>query len=69
MDKKCCFTFGTPLIWDSDANANEVSSEYDDDDFATIQYYHCPKCGRSYEVVEPTHEEKEKDYKEYWENN
>lgn len=61
-----CFICGEDLIWDSDVNAHEVFAEYGDDDSAAMSYYHCPKCGRSYEVCEPCREERESTYKEYW---
>lgn len=46
------------LIWDSSTNRT-------DDEDATIDFYHCPKCGYSYEVYSPTAEGQE-DYKEFW---
>lgn len=47
------------LIWDSSAN------RIDDED-ATIDFYHCPRCGYAYEVYSPTEEEKQ-DYKDFYE--
>ena len=60
MDEKRCFHCGTPVIWDSD-------TESPVDDETTLSYYHCPKCGYSYEVAEPSEQEKKEDYKDFWE--
>jgi hypothetical protein len=46
------------LIWDN-------STDRMDDENAVVDFYHCPKCGYSYEVYSPTEEEKV-DYKDYW---
>ena len=48
------------LCWDS-------SSDRSLDDDALVDYYHCMRCGTSYEVFQPNEEEKE-DYKEYWQH-
>lgn len=59
MDEtKRCFCCGEGLIWDS-------STDRMDDENAVVDFYHCPKCGYSYEVYSPTEEEKV-DYKDYW---
>ena len=64
---KCLFC-GGDLCYESDGMANEVFAEYLDDDTAVISYYHCLNCGRSYEICEPNKEERQGDYKNYWEN-
>lgn len=65
-DNLKCPLCGGDLCWDSDAQANDIFIEYVDDDEAILSYYHCMKCGRSYEIVDPTREEKETSYKDYW---
>ena len=62
---KCLFCDGQ-LCWDSDENANNVFAEYDETDSAVVHFYHCLKCGRSYEICEPVKEERRTTYKEYW---
>lgn len=62
---KCIFCDGD-LRWESDANADEVYDNYEGDDGAVIGYYTCTKCGRSYEIVDPPKEERDGEYKEYW---
>lgn len=43
MDEtKRCFCCGEGLIWDS-------STDRMDDENAVVDFYHCPKCGYSYE--------------------
>lgn len=59
-----CFFCGSELCWNSDANANDLWDGYSDE--ACMHFYTCPRCGRSYEVVEPDLEEKNLNYKEYW---
>ena len=66
-----CFVCGTELVF-QDSEMCEVatrSEAYKDDDEAIMNYYLCPCCGRSYEVYDPSREEKEGDYKAYWDNN
>lgn len=56
----CFYCGGGGICWDSSAERSES-------DDAIIDYYHCMRCGTSYEVYQPNEEEK-KDYQEYWEN-
>ncbi len=53
-----CFYCVGVLYWDS-------ASDRSDDDDAVVDFYHCMRCGTSYEVYEPNEEEKQ-DYKGYW---
>lgn len=62
---KCPFC-GGDMIWSSDANANDLCSDYADDDEAVIHYFLCSKCGRDYEIIDPPKEQRENDYKDYW---
>ncbi len=57
---KTLFLLWGGLIWDSSTNRT-------DDEDATIDFYHCPRCGYAYEVYSPTVEEQE-DYKDFWKN-
>ena len=59
-----CIYCGQPLAWDSSDQASDLYAEYDED--ATIDYWHCTHCGRDYEIVEPTLEERTTNYKDYW---
>lgn len=61
-----CFFCGGALTWDSTEMACDVSSDYDDTDFATVELYHCSKCGRDYEIFEPNEEQREKEYRDFW---
>lgn len=53
-----CFYYGGVICWDSSGDRS-----YDDD--SVVDFYHCMRCGASYEVCQPNEEEKQ-DYKEYW---
>ena len=64
---KCPFCDGD-LHWSSDANASDTYSEYEGDDEAVLSFYKCAKCGRDYEICEPTKEEREGEFKDYWVN-
>lgn len=66
MSDMNCYFCGGDLIWDSDSNANEIGTNYDDTDPATVSFYTCSKCGRSYEIYEPSMEEKRVDYNDFW---
>ena len=67
--KPTCFYCGHELCWDSDFNASDIYAGYEDDETAAASFYHCPHCGRTYEVVEPIREEKELNYNKYWGDN
>ena len=54
------------LCWDSAEMAADSSDDFADDDTAVINYFHCRRCGRSYEVIDPPQEERETEYKEFW---
>lgn len=63
-----CFICGANLIHKDDFSVSDVYSEYDGDDEAIGMIYQCPTCGCDYEVVMPTKQEREVDYKEYYNN-
>ena len=61
-----CFICGHPVICGCDFSAEEYGcdpNEYDDS--AIVSTWHCSYCGRSYEMFDPSIEEKEL-YQEYW---
>ena len=49
---------GGVICWDSSCDRSEG-------DDSVVDFYHCMRCGASYEVCQPNEEEKQ-DYKEYW---
>ena len=63
-----CVICGGHLAWDSSADAAECYGEFEGDDEAVINFFHCLRCGRDYEIVDPVKEEREKNYAEYWGN-
>lgn len=65
---KCMFC-GSVLIQDDSQMCDDISDDYQGDTTAMVHYSHCPRCGRSYEVVDPPKDERESDYKEYWDEN
>ena len=65
-DKLTCIFCGGDLSWDSEENASDISPHYDGDDEAIVHFIHCRKCGRYYEIYDPTKDEREGDYKDYW---
>ena len=42
---------------------SEIYPDYDDE--AVTEFYTCSRCGRDFEITDPTKEGK-KDYKDYW---
>lgn len=62
-----CFFCGNELIWNSDYNLSDLW-DADENDDGVASFYHCPVCGRHYEIYDPPKEERENEYKEYWEN-
>jgi hypothetical protein len=54
---------------DSDTLACEIySSSYNENDDAIVGFYRCTKCGREFEVSDPSEEERNCDYADYWNN-
>ena len=66
MKTKNCFFCSEEVRWNSDANANEILAGYDEDDTAVVSFFTCPRCGRSYRVADPSQEERENEYREYY---
>lgn len=60
---ECLFCRGE-LCWNSDFTRDEVFS--DGDESGIVSYYTCMRCGREYEISEPTEEEKNTMYSDYW---
>ena len=67
MDLNCIFCGGV-LAWGNDENASDVCDDYPTDDFAIMSSYTCMNCGRTYEIFEPTEEDKRTTYKDFWSN-
>ena len=66
-EQRCIFC-GGELSFDGQEMANHKALDYEDDEVAMVHYIRCKKCGRDYEVIDPNKEERETDYKEYWED-
>lgn len=61
-----CFYCGGDICWDSDEMASEVACGYEGDEEAIVQFCHCMKCGREYEIFDPCKEQRESDYSDFW---
>ena len=61
-----CYFCGGALGWNSDFNASDVCTDYADDDPAVCSYYTFQRCGRSYEIIEPSQEEQQQLWNDYW---
>lgn len=68
-DKPRCHFCGNELILDDSQMCADANVDYEGDELAMVHHSHCPKCGRSYEIVDPPKEEREKYYNEYWNEN
>lgn len=62
---KCIFC-GGELSWDSQEEASQKSDDYNNDEEAMIYFLRCRKCGRDYEIIDPVKEERDNQFKEYW---
>ena len=62
---KCPFCGGV-VSHDSDALGREMYDAYEEGDDALVGFYRCTRCGRDFEVSDPSQEEREGDYAEYW---
>ena len=69
MNNLICPFCGGALVWGYDCQANEISDLYSEYDAAVASYYDCQTCGRSYEIIEPTKEERETTFQKYWYGN
>ena len=61
-----CFICGGDLCWENDFSADEIYNGYEGGDGAIVSFYHCVEYGRSYTIADPTKEEKEEGYSNYW---
>lgn len=61
-----CPLCGGELTWNSCAMRSQLSDDCTDDDPAMVYYYRCLRCGRNYEIVDPTKDERDGDYSAYW---
>lgn len=60
---KCLFC-GGELCWNNDFTRDDTFA--DGEEKSLVSTYTCLECGRDYEITEPTQEEKNTTYKEYW---
>ena len=68
-DKPRCHFCGNELILDDSQMCSDVNVDYEGDEEAMVHFSHYPKCGRSYEIVDQPKDERDRDYKEYWNEN
>ena len=69
MEKKDykCFFCGGSLSFDGQDQASELFPQtFDGDEDAMVHNLHCLNCGREYEITDPTLEERNDRYKNYW---
>ena len=66
IDEQRCIFCGGKLSFDGQEMASHRALDYDGDEVAMVHYVRCKVCGRDYEVVDPTAEERATDYKDYW---
>ena len=64
-----CYFCGNVLIQDDSQMCADRFDDYKGDKLAMVHYSHCPKYGRSYKIVDPPKDERDRDYKEYWNGN
>ena len=62
-----CYRCGSDIQWESDFMTSDISDDFDKNDSSVTSYYHCPNCGASIELVDPSYENK-KDYS-FWNEN
>lgn len=67
-DHFICPFCGGLMYWSNTEMAYDASDDYEGDDLATINYFVCSRCGRDYEIVDPTQIDRETIYSEYWNN-
>ena len=53
-------------MFDRETKAAALHGAYDWYDTAKTAFYHCLRCGRSYEVTDPQEIERLNGYKNYW---
>ena len=63
QEKQCPYCGGNLIEKESDLAANRLSL-YEGDDVALITNLVCDKCGRDFEVIDPTSEDRQS--LEYW---
>ncbi len=68
LSEQRCIFCGGKLSFDGQELVGTWRKGYGGDKTAMLHYIRCKECGRDYEVFDPTKEERENDYKEYWSN-
>ncbi len=66
-EQRCIFC-GGELSFDGQERVGTWRNGYGGDKVAMLNYVRCKKCGRDYEIFDPTAEERATDYKDYWDN-
>ena len=66
MELVICPTCGTANLHWLNAEKAADGFDYETDDDAVSHHYTCTKCGTDVIVIEPSREDRENDYKEYW---
>ena len=65
VERMLCPLCGGELKWQSSVMGQDCyPGAYEEDDSATVSYYVCDRCGREFEVCDPTEEEREE--LKYW---
>ena len=62
-----CLVCSSLLCWDNDYDLGDVTGT-EDDGGGIMTTWHCPHCGRTYEIYDPSKEEKESQYSDYWQD-
>lgn len=66
-NKARCVFCGGLLSFEGSEMVGTWRTGYENDEVAQVNYVRCRCCGRDYEIFDPTKEERETDYKDYWE--
>lgn len=61
-----CPLCGGRLIQYGEAAASDWEGDYEGDDEALVSYLVCRRCGRDFEITDPTKEAREGEYREFW---
>ena len=65
-DNLTCPICGGKMYLSQSEMASEHFDMYEKDEDALVYYFKCQKCGREFEITDPPLDEREGDYKDYW---